>query len=160
MWFANSYTTKVIVWLAAALMPCDMLLAGTCPCNQQQTGSPQAKISTPATCCCHPGAVCQCRHRAERSRQSACCKSRIHLPVSSRAAIVTLCTCSGNRAPAPQIPLPDSSAAKQTIGQAYACLGLMAVVEYSSSTLHFAGNYPSIPSTPLERLSNLCRLII
>jgi len=163
MWILNSYTAKVIVWLAAALMPGEMLFAGSCGCGEQNASDVQGKTVktlTAACFCCQGGAVCRCCHRAQKSQQSACCKNRTGQSVSSRSAIVTLCTCPGSRAPAPQIPPPDSSTAKQLLGQAHACLGPAAVAEIPSPTLHSMGNCPSLPATPLERLSNLCRLII
>jgi len=163
MWIVNSYTAKVLVWLAAALMPGDMLLAGTCGCGERGVNDAQgksAKTYQSAACCCHGCAVCQGRHQAEKVRSSACCKNRTGQPVSSRNKISQLCVCPGGQVPASQTTLPDSSAAKQIIGHAWACLGLTAAVGLSSPSLSFIGNCPSLPATPLERLSTLCRFII
>lgn len=163
MWISRSYIAKVLVWLAAALMPCDMLLAGTCACGERNAGDTQAQaVNTSAapSCCCHKGAVCQCSHRAQKNHQSACCKNRTPQPVSSHSGISQICLCSGGRVPAPQTPLPDSSAAKQLIGHVCACLGPPAVVEPSAPRLTAIGDCPSIPATSLDRLSTLCRLLI
>jgi hypothetical protein len=163
VWIAHSNIAKVLVWLAAALMPADILLAGTCGCGELNTTHGQGKLVktlAPAACCCHSSTVCQCCHRAQNNPQSVCCKNRTQQPVSSRGAISPLCVCFGSRAPAPQIPLPDSSAAKQLTGQTFACLVPAAVVELSSPKLSDIGACPSSPASPLERLSNLCRFLI
>jgi hypothetical protein len=113
-----------------------------------------------AACCCHSGTVCQCCHRAKNIKQSACCKHRTNNTNTSRGGISSACVCSGGRVPAPQIPLPDSSVAKQLAGHSWASLAPTAVVELHSPSLTFTGDFPALPVTPLERLSNLCRLII
>jgi hypothetical protein len=163
MWIRNSYTAKMLVWLAAALMPGDMLLAGSCGCGEQKGSDAQCKSansSQAAACCCHTGAVCQCCHRAQNNKKSACCKDRTNNNKTSRGGISLACVCSSSRVPASQIPLPDSSAAKQLVGHAWASLAPAAVVDLYSPSLTLTGDFYALPATPLERLSNLCRLII
>jgi hypothetical protein len=163
MWIVNSYTVKVLVWLSAASMPCDMLLAGTCGCDGQNTSNTQcnsAQLSPATNCCCHSGTVCKCCHRANNVKQSACCKNKTGNANTARDGFSPVCFCSGGRVPAPQIPLSDSSLAKQLAGHAWVNIAPAAVVGLPSPSLSFIGNCLSLPATPLERLSNICRLII
>jgi hypothetical protein len=161
MWITKSYIAKLLVWLAAALMPADVLLVGPCLCAGS-TGNVQVNVPNtnhPMTCCCHPGAICQCSHRAKTTQQSACCKNRAPQSNSTQSAVFTSCNCPGSKTPAPQNTLPDSSA-KQLINHASACLAPASTAILPSDALHSIVQCPSILATPLERLSNLCRLII
>ncbi|MGA2799435.1 MAG: hypothetical protein ABSE63_17775 [Thermoguttaceae bacterium] len=162
MWITKSYIAKLLVWLAAALMPADVLLAGPCMCAGSMAGDVQAKTANTLqfqACCCHPGAICQCCHRAKTTQGSACCKNRILQINSTRSAVSTACNCPGGKTPMPQNTLPNSSA-KQLINNAYACLAPASAAVLPPDALHSISQCPSIPATPLERLSNLCRLII
>jgi hypothetical protein len=163
MWILKSYTAKVLVWLAAALLPGDMLLAGACGCGERNGSDAQgksAKASQVAACCCHSGAVCQCCHRAKNVKQSACCKNRTNNSNTSRGGLSPVCVCSSGRVPAPQIPISDSSVAKQLAGHAWASLAPTAVVTVHAPALNITGDLFVLPVTSLDRLSNLCRLII
>ncbi|MGD0516265.1 MAG: hypothetical protein ABSA26_01910 [Thermoguttaceae bacterium] len=163
MQIINSYPAKALVWLAAALLPWDMLLAGACRCGEHIVGCEHGKsVNTisPAACRCHCGAACPCCHQAKKTRQSACCKNRTGNPLASRGAISPLCDCCRGHAPAPQIPPPDSSAAKQLLGHSWAGIAPAAIVELPYPTLHSIGICPSLPANSLARLSNLCRLNI
>jgi hypothetical protein len=162
MWITKSYIVKLLVWLAAALMPADLLIAGPCMCAASITGDVQAKMLNThqaMTCCCHPGAICQCCHRAKTTQHSTCCKNRAPQSNSTQSAVSTACNCPGSKTPVPQNTLPDSSA-KQLINHAYACLASASAAVLPPDALHSIDLCPSIPATPLERLSNLCRLII
>jgi hypothetical protein len=161
MWITKSYIARFLVWLAAALMPADLLLAGACSCSDPTTGIVQGKTAGALqfqSCCCHPGSVCQCGHRMKNMHQSACCQNRALQSNSTQSAVSTACNCSGDKTPMPQNTLPDTSA-KQLINHAYACLATTAAV-LPPGELHSIDQCHSIPATPLERLSNLCRLII
>ena len=162
MWITKSYIAKLLVWLAAALMPADVLLAGACSCAEPMAGGVQGKTANThqaMQCCCHPGAVCQCCHRANKARQSSCCKNRAPQLNSTQSAVSTACNCPGGKTPMPQNTLPGSSS-KQLINHAYACLAPASAAVLPPDALHSIDQCPSIPATPLERLSNLCRLII
>jgi hypothetical protein len=162
MWITKSYIAKLLVWLAAALMPADALLASACMCAEPMAGDLQGKtINThqAMTCCCHPGAVCQCCHRMKKTTQSACCKNRATQFTSSHSAISANCNCPSGKTPLPQNTLPDSSA-RQLINHAYACLAPASAAILAPGLVHSFDQCSSIPATPLERLSNLCRLII
>ncbi len=92
---------------------------------------------------------------AVRLLQDACAKSRRIARRHCYSVFLPL-----RRAPAPQTTPPDSSAAKQTIGQAYVCLALTAITELSDASLSSIGNCPSLSATSPERLSIFCRLNI
>jgi hypothetical protein len=162
MWIARSYTAKMLVWLAAALMPADVVFAGTCRCVGAATGNIQVNAvaaQQTRTCCCHGSAVCQCHHQAKKAKQSACCKNKTGRIHSTNSEVFTSCNCPGNTTPAPQNTLPDSLA-KQLIGSAYACLASTAMAILPTNDFYSSNQNTSISATPLERLSHLCRLII
>lgn len=163
MQIINSYPAKVIVYLAAALLPWDMFLAGACQCGRQNAGCGHGKsVNTisAAACCCHCGAGCRCCHQAKKVPHSACCKNRTGNLDTSRGAILPLCDCCRGHAPGPQTSPPDSSAAKQLLGHAWAGINPAAVVELPSHALYSIGVCPFLPANSLARLSNLCRLNI
>jgi hypothetical protein len=162
MWIADSYLAKTFVWLAAALMPFNMLLAGACGCGDRiASGAPAISITVHqnAIHCCGR-TVCKCHHNNINGHKSACCKNKTEQPISPRSTLISVCVCPGGQTPASQTTLPNSSVAKQLVGQAHFCLGPMAVVDYPSPLLSSINNGDSFPATPLERLSNFCRLVI
>ncbi|MGD0381962.1 MAG: hypothetical protein ABSA77_00480 [Thermoguttaceae bacterium] len=162
MWITKSLIAKLLVWLAAALMPADVLLTGACRCAGPMAGDVQGKAANTLqfqACCCHPGAVCQCCHHMKKTQQSACCKNRAPQFNATQSAVSTTCNCPGGKTPMPQNTLPNSSA-KQLINHAYACLASAAAAVLPPDALYSIDQCPSIPATPLERLSTLCRLII
>jgi hypothetical protein len=162
MWITNSHIAKAIVWMAAVMLPANMLLADVCGCSDQNTGniSVKAAMTHSALPGCCIGKVCKCGHKAQKIRKATCCENKTAQSVSSRSALASPCTCAGNQTPVTQTTLPDSSAAKQSTNHATACVGLTSVSALPSACLHFVVQFPSLPATPLERLSNLCRLII
>ena len=162
MWITRSYIAKLLVWLAAALMPADVLLSGACTCSEPMAGDVQGKAANTLqsqTCCCHPGAVCQCCHRANKARQSSCCKNCTPQFKSTQSAVSTACNCPCGKTPMPQNTLPNSSG-KQLINHAFAYLAPPSAAILPPGALHSIDQCPTIPATPLERLSHLCRLII
>jgi hypothetical protein len=162
MWITNSFAAKVLVWVAAALLPVNMLFAGACGCGERSPGDAQNKsliTSAPANCCCHSGAACRCCHRAQKVQQTTCCKNRSHQAADSRGHFAPLCVCPSNRTPATQIPLSDSSAAKQLIGHACAFLSPGTAAELASASPSAADNL-YFPIAMLDRLSILCRFTI
>src|SRR3989304_7454050 len=101
MWMVNSHISKAVVWLAAALLPADILSAGNCGCNDQSTGNANAKsVEThqAAGCCCSGGAVCQCKHKIQKVEKSACCKNH-GVSLNSSSPVVQVCVCPGNKTP-------------------------------------------------------------
>ncbi|MGA2058973.1 MAG: hypothetical protein ABSG67_00720, partial [Thermoguttaceae bacterium] len=146
MWITKSYIVKLLVWLAAALMPADVLIAGPCMCGGS-TSDVQVNAQNThqgMTCCCHPGAICQCCHRAKKTQQSACCKNRAPQFNSTQSAVSTACNCPGGKTPMPQNTLPNSSA-KQLINHAYACLAPASTAILPPDALHSIVKCPSMP---------------
>jgi len=162
MWIIKSQIAKAIVWLAAAMLPANVLSVGNCACNGQNSGGANVKaaVAHPALPDCCKGKVCKCGHKVQKPRKATCCENQTAQSISSRSALESPCACSSNQTPATQTTLPDSSAAKQTTNHATACVGLSSVSALYSACLHTVAEFPSLPATPLERLSNLCRLII
>jgi hypothetical protein len=158
MWFVNSYTSKVIVWLAAALVPCNILWAGECGCGKR-TPAP-SKIHQYAAGCCCGNTECKCCHKVQKSHISACCKNQTRQTSSPQKSVSEICTCPGSKTPVSQTTLPESSQVKHSLGNANAVVGLAVITDLPDQWSSSTGIFPSYPATLQERLSNLCRLII
>jgi hypothetical protein len=174
MRFYNRMTAKVLVWLAAILVPAESLPLMACGCGSQSPRraavKPARADATPAAKCPHCTGGSQPRHSccgatAASSPQrgsccgangSCCCKGGL----GSQGG---LCQCSANKsAPAPD-PLPNDSRTdntKSSLGSSSDTVAAVAVV-VQSAVLAQAAQQPSLlGSTSLERLSTLCRLVI
>jgi hypothetical protein len=158
MWVVKSYTSKVVVWLAAALVPCNILWTGECGCGERAPGP--SKIHQYTAGCCCGDTECKCCHKIQKAHKSACCKNQTRQTPSHQKSVSKICVCPGSQTPASQTTLPESSPAKHSLGNSHDFIGPAAVTvlpcQWSSST----GIVPSYPATSQERLSNLCRLII
>jgi hypothetical protein len=145
MRFCDSITAKVLVWLAAILLPGETLPVMSCECGSHSP--PRAVSSAQHRCCCGDKGRCCC----------CCCKGGAD-PHGGP------CHCAANQsAPAP-VPLPGNSRTDNTkSSQSASSLGGVATVAIlvPSVIVAHANQQPTIPgSSAPERLSILCRLVI
>jgi hypothetical protein len=68
--------------------------------------------------------------------------------------------CKAGAAPAPQAPPPAPTTAKHILGSVAIGIATLSLVANCPLSLDHIGQCPSVPSSPLDRLSNLCRLTI
>jgi hypothetical protein len=173
--FLNSITAKVIVWLAAVLVPAETLPRMVCACGNHAPGPSQAAVG-----CAGAGSVAACPHCnvAERSPHSCCGSSAASHARSDCCAAQGACSCcctSGahsdgtscqcardDSAPAPA-PLPGDSRTDTTKSSVSVSsfTGPTAVVLPVPSADARADQHPAfLGSSAPERLSVLCRLVI
>lgn len=173
--FCNSITAKVLVWLAAILVPVETLPAMGCDCGSHSPGSAVAKSvradAAPAARCPHctsrsrPGHSC-CGTAASSAQHGRCCGGSGSCCCCCKGGPGSHggpCQCAANKsAPAPD-PLPDNSRTENTkssLGSSSDTVTTIAVL-VSSLVLAQAAQQPSLLAcTSLERLSTLCRLVI
>jgi hypothetical protein len=161
MWIASSYTARALVWLAAAMLPCDVLWAGSCVCGEQVAAAQgKAAGAHRAACCCNGGAVCQCCHGDQNLKKSACCASRARIHNASPGPVAKASFCPCARAPESRTTPAGSSGAKQSNSQTGACLAVTASSGLCGVSMSSIGNWFSSPATSPERLSVFCRLNI
>jgi hypothetical protein len=163
MWIVNSNIAKALVWLAAAMLPADALYAGVCNCNEPSAVNARSKSAEThrgAMPCCRGGKTCKCCcHKMQNARRSACCANKLAGLAASRSPVAQVCNCPGNQTPESKTTLPGTSAARQLVNHAVACLGLTTAAS-PSPVLHSANQDSSLAAAQLDRLSNLCRLNI
>jgi hypothetical protein len=174
MRFSNSITAKVLVWLAAILVPAQTLPLMACDCGSHSPRSMAVKAdradAAPAAKCPHCTSGSRPRHSccggtaASSGQHGSCCGAKGSCCCKGGlGSHGGPCLCSVNKsAPAPD-PLPSNSRTdntKSSLGSSSDTVATVAVV-VPSVVLAQAAQQPSLlGSTSLERLSTLCRLVI
>ena len=154
----NSISAKAVVWLAAILVPMEAMPMKACDCGSQSAlekanvGSRthhccggKAASAIHGNCCCCAEGPCHCR-----------CKDKHGLHRSS-------CQCTASNSAPDPAPLPINSRTGNTKVSLASFLDTLITVACvaPSSARPNAGLPPSrIVSTSLERLCELCRLVV
>jgi hypothetical protein len=171
--YANNFITKVLVWLAALLVPVETLPVMACDCgghSSQSTGLfPSRTDARPTAKCPRCAARSQGRHSCcggkatTSNQQGSCCKARGSCCCCKSGNGGGQCMCSANKsAPVPD-PLQNNSRTNNTKTSLSASTDLVIAVPVVVPPLLIAraACQPSFfASTSLERLSALCRLVI
>jgi hypothetical protein len=174
MEFCNSITAKVLVWLAAILVPVEALPLGACDCGSPSPQSATLKSgladAAPAAKCPHCAARLRAQHSccggtAVSSAEHKCCccgDGPCHCSCKGKmGSHGSPCQCAANKsAPAPA-PLPSNSRTDNTKSSLGSSSDTTVAVVISSVVLASAAQQPSLLAcTSLERLNTLCRLVI
>ena len=151
----NQSVAKVLVYLAAALMPWDLSIAFACPC---MGGTADANSSK--SCCGTPG--CTCNHAAQPVKRSCCLARKSSLqtasPAGNRGAVD--CKCRAKHQPQPQSPSNDSRNPKEQLAGAPSSVMAIMGIPPADATLASLANFSSYPLSALERCGALCRFLI
>ena len=173
MRFCESITAKVLVWLAAILVPVESLPVMACDCGSHSLGTSAVNAAhadaAPVAKCPHCASRERARHSccgdaAVSSAQPCCCcggNGPCHCCCCKHGG---QCHCAANKsAPAPD-PLPSNSRTDNTKSSlATSSLGGMATVAVlvPSAALTRGDQQPTLLcSSAPERLSILCRLVV
>jgi hypothetical protein len=177
--FENTYA-KIIIWLAAVLLPAETMPLMACTCGSHSQRAVQAGAGSTAGA---PVAACS-RCTSGSRPQNACCGAKTKVSEhpegccgAKTPTAPTTCRCQGaagshgsvcqcsakSTAPAPA-PMPGNSrpdSTKSSMG-ASTCCGLTAVVAIvpSASQLSADQSPAILTARQLDRLSVLCRLMI
>jgi hypothetical protein len=151
----NHSFAKVLVWLAAALMPWDLSFASACPCAGGTPGTKSSKS------CCGTSA-CTCHHQVAQPVKRSCCSGRSSLQAVSPAAKDSLvkCTCHAKDQPQPQTPPNDSRNLKEPVGTAAASSVSPLAIPPTITACASAADFTFYPLSALERCGALCRFLI
>ena len=176
--FLNSISAKVVVWLAAVLVPAETLPLMACDCGSHSPRPTQTGLGCTAaasvTACQHCNVGSRARHSccgsaaASSASPGSCCAAKGSCSCCSKDGARSPggpCQCSANdSAPAPAAPLPGDSRTDNTKSSVSTSSfgGLTAVVILvPSAAAARADQQPTLlGSTVPERLSVLCRLVI
>jgi hypothetical protein len=171
--FQNSITARVIVSLAALLVPAESLPMMACNCESHSSPATKAKsalvgVAAGAKCphctgASRPQHSCCGGTAASSSRHAGCCGGKGSCCCCCKGGSGShggQCQCSVNK-PAPD-PLPSDSRTVNTKSSISSSPNTVAtVVIVPSVDLALAARQPSrSASTSLERLSTLCRLVV
>ena len=151
----NQSVAKLLVYMAAALMPWDLPFAAACPCS---TGAAQA--NSPKSCCGTPG--CNCHRAASPVKRSCCSASKALLQSAPRAGnrdSVT-CTCHSKNQPQPQTPSNDSRNLKEQPAAMPASAAALLGIPPADILRASAADFTLYPLSALERCGALCRFLI
>jgi hypothetical protein len=153
MQMANSNLAKVLVWLAAVLMPWDLSVAIGCPC-----GDGKADIKT-SNGCCHSSSGCRCCHANETKR--SCCQSKkatVQSPPGSTGSMA--CTCGSKNRPEPQNQPAGSQNQKEQAGPTPSNAVPAIRVPTADARCPTVAESFSDPLSALARCETLCRFLI
>ena len=175
MRFCNTITAKILVWLAAILVPAEALPMMACDCGNHSPQPAALKSgradAAPAAKCAHCATRLRtqpsCGGTAVSSAQHKCCcgDGPCHCCCSNGGlgSHGGPCRCAANKSvPAPD-PLPSNSRTdntKSSLGSSSGIVATVAVLVSSRVLAHSAQQPCLLACTSLERLSALCRLII
>ncbi len=172
--FCDYLTTRIVVWLAAVLVPAGSLPAMTCSCGSHADSSQadgcrlEPESAGPPSCC------------GERAKPThSCCQSR-SAPATARCCLAgSSCSCCGNGgtdsngngcqcsaghssvpAPDPEPRNPRTDETKPSLSAA--CFGNAAAATVAAAPAILRADQQSmnLGSTAPERLSVLCRLVL
>jgi hypothetical protein len=151
----NQSVARVLVYLAAALMPWDLSFAAACPCTGGTAGA-----NSPKSCCGTPG--CTCHHAAKPAKRSCCSAGKASLQAASPAGNTCSveCKCRAKNQPQPQTPSNDSRNLKEQLAAAPSSVTAPLGIPPADAACTSAANFSFYPLSALERCGALCRFLI
>ena len=151
----NQSIAKVLVYLAAALMPWDLSFAFACPCTNGAEG-----VNSSKSCCGTPG--CTCHRAAKPAKRSCCSAGKTSLQAASPAGNTCSveCKCRAKNQPQPQTPSNDSRNLKEQLAAAPSSMAAPMGIPPAESAGMSAANSSFFPLSALERCGALCRFLI
>ena len=151
----NQSIAKVLVYLAAAIMPWDMSFAFACPCPGGTAGT-----NSPKSCCGTAG--CTCHHAAKPEKRSCCSTGKSSLQSASSAGNTCSveCKCQAKNQPQPQTPSNDSRNLKEQLAAASSGVITPLRIPPVDAACIFAADFSFYPLSALERCGALCRFLI
>jgi len=171
----HGITVKILVWLAAILVPVQALPGTGCDCGSRSPQStavkPDRADAAPAAKCPHctsgraPARSCCGVKAASPARQGSCCgakESSRGCCQGGRGSPGTPCLCSGSQSAPASVPVSSHSRTDNT-KTPLGCSpdAVTTVIVAPPAVLAHAAQRPSlVGSTSLERLTTLCRLVL
>jgi hypothetical protein len=146
---------KLLVFMAAALMPWDFSFAFGCGCSDESPGGHSTK-----SCC--GTTSCTCRHAAAPAKRSCCAGRHAALTQSPRGdnGGSVRCTCHSKDRPQPQSPSNGQQNQKEQLASGPAHVALLSAILATEETILAAAHSPCYPASALERCGALCRFLI
>lgn len=175
MQFCNGTIAKVLVWLAAILVPAEALPSMACDCGSRSSQLAEAKSGQANT-----SHAAKCPHCTSRlSRQRSCCreggfathgsccgaKSACSCCKGGQGSHAGMCQCAASKSTPVSVPVPGNSRTDENAKSSAAatCLGGLTTFAALAPPAASAGaeHQPAQHCLRVcERLSILCRLVI
>jgi hypothetical protein len=167
----NGITAKVLVWLAAILVPADALPLMACGCGSHAPGSACRADARPAAKCPHcnstsrPQKSCCGSTAVASTEQGSCCgaKGSCCCCKGTLGSEGSLCLCAVKKSAPASAPLPGNSRTDNTKSVSTCSFGGLAaamVLVRPTTPARADQQATLLCSSAPERLSILCRLVI